>query len=181
VLQTVKNAVVLRPSIQFGPGDGFFNRFGAMARLSPALPLVGGGHTKFQPVYVGDVAEAIARAVEGRVKGGRIYELGGPEVLSFKECMEELLAVIGRRRFLVPVPWGAASLLGSVFSVLPNPVITADQVEQLKHDNIVSAAAEKEGRTFAAFGIRPQAVEAILPSYLWQYRAAGQFSHPDPA
>ena len=181
VLATVKDAVVFRPSIQFGPGDGFFNRFAAMARLSPALPLVGGGHTKFQPVYVGDVAEAIARAVDGKVKGGRIYELGGPEVLSFRACMEEMLSVIGRKRVLAPVPWGIASLLGSVFSLLPSPVITPDQVEQLKVDNVVSAAAQKDGRTFAALGIEPQAIEAILPSYLWQYRPAGQFSHPNAA
>jgi NADH dehydrogenase len=181
VLENVRNAVIFRPSIQFGPGDSFFNRFGAMARLSPALPMVGGGHTRFQPAYVGDVAEAIALAVDGKVKGGRVYELGGPEVLTFRECMEEMLAVIGRRRFLMPVPFWAASAMGSVLSLLPKPVITPDQVEQLKHDNVVSAAAEKEGRTFAGLGIRPQAIEAILPSYLWQYRAAGQFSHPDPA
>jgi len=108
----VKDAVIFRPSIVFGPEDGFFNRFAEMARLSPVLPLIGGGRTRFQPVYVGDVAEAIARSVDGDVKGGRIYELGGPNVLTFRQCLEEMLEVIGRRRLLVPIPWWVAACKG---------------------------------------------------------------------
>jgi uncharacterized protein YbjT (DUF2867 family) len=176
VLETVKDAVVFRPSVNFGPEDRFFNRFAEMARLSPALPLIGGGKTKFQPVFVGDVAEAIARSVDGTVKGGRIYELGGPEVLTFRQCMEEMLEVIGRRRMLVSVPWWVARLQGSVLGLLPNPPLTADQVTLLEYDNVVSAEAEKQGRTLAGIGIAPQSTEAILPSYLWSYRTAGQFT-----
>ncbi len=181
VLETVKDAVIFRPSIIFGPEDGFFNRFAAMSRFSPALPLIGGGETKFQPVYVGDVAEAIALSVEGKVQGGRIYELGGPEVLSFRECMETMLSVIDRKRMLVPVPWGIARLKASILGLLPNPLLTTDQVEMLRSDTIVSDAATKDGRTFAAFDIKPQAMEAILPSYLWQYRPAGQFTRQSKA
>ncbi|WP_421927980.1 complex I NDUFA9 subunit family protein [Neoaquamicrobium sediminum] len=181
VLETMPDAVIFRPSIMFGPEDGFFNRFAAMARLSPALPLIGGGHTKFQPVYVADVAEAIARSVEGKVEGGRIYELGGPETMTFKQCMEKMLEVIERKRMLVSVPWGMAQLQGSLLGLLPNPLLTRDQVEMLRTDNIVSQAAEQEGRTFAALGIKPQAMDAILPSYLWQYRQAGQFTQPNAA
>lgn len=181
VRETMKDAVIFRPSIVFGPEDGFFNRFAAMARLSPVLPLIGGGETKFQPVYVADVAEAIARSVEGKVKGGKVYELGGPQVLTFRQCMEEMLAVIGRKRVLAPVPWGLARLQASVLGLLPNPLLTTDQVEMLKADNIVSASAAKEGRSFAGLGIVPDPMEAILPSYLWQYRPAGQFTRPNAA
>ncbi len=181
VLETMPDAVIFRPSIMFGPEDGFFNRFAAMARLSPALPLIGGGHTKFQPVYVADVAEAIARSVEDKVEGGRIYELGGPETMTFKQCMEKMLEVIERKRMLVSVPWGMARLQGSLLGLLPNPLLTRDQVEMLRTDNVVSQAAEQEGRTFEALGIKPQAMDAILPSYLWQYRPAGQFTQPNAA
>jgi NADH dehydrogenase len=176
VLDIVKDAIVFRPSIVFGPEDRFFNRFAAMARLSPALPLIGGGETKFQPVYVGDVAEAIARAVDGKVAGGRVYELGGPEVRTFRALMEEMLKVIGRRRFLVPLPWWLARLQGRILGLLPNPLLTADQVELLKRDNVVSEAAREEGRTLEGLGITPRTTEAILPTYLWQYRTAGQFT-----
>ena len=175
VRETVRDAVILRPSIVFGPEDGFFNRFAAMSRLSPALPLIGGGHTRFQPVYVGDVAEAVARAVDGTVEGGRTYELGGPRALTFRQCMEDMLAVIERRRLLLPLPWWVAGLMGAVLGRLPNPLLTSDQVELLRSDNVVSDAAVREGRTLEGIGIRPQAMEAILPSYLWQYRATGQF------
>ena len=176
VMETVSDAVIFRPSIMFGPEDGFFNRFAAMARYSPALPLLGGGETKLQAVYVADVAEAIARAVDGDVQRGRIYELGGPEVRSFRTWMEEMLAVVGRKRLLVSVPWSIAGLMGSVLGLLPNPQLTRDQVEMLKTDNVVSATAESEGRTLAGIGIAAQAADAILPSYLWRYRQAGQFT-----
>lgn len=175
VLETIPDAVIFRPSINFGPEDSFFNRFADMARYSPVLPLIGGGHTKFQPVYVGDVAEAVARSVEGKIKGGQIYELGGPQVLTFKECMEELLTVIERKRLLVPVPWWVANLQASVLGLLPNPLLTKDQVLQLREHNIVSEEANNANRTLAGLDIQPQSIGTILPSYLWRFRAAGQF------
>jgi NADH dehydrogenase len=176
VLDTVPGAAIFRPSILFGPEDAFFNRFASMARLSPALPLIGGGTTKLQPAYAGDVAEAIALSVEGEAAGGRVWELGGPDVRTFRELMEEMLEIIGRRRLLVPVPWWLASLQGAVLGLLPNPLLTRDQVTLLKADNVVSRAAMEEGRIFAGLGIRPRSAAAILPSYLWQYRRAGQFT-----
>ena len=151
-----------------------------MARFRPVLPLIGGGATKFQPVYVGDVAEAIARSVDGEVEGGKVYELGGPKVLTFRECMEEMLTVIDRKRLLVSVPWWVASLQASVLGLLPNPLLTTDQVTQLRSDNVVSDKAADEGRTLPGLGIQPQALAAILPGYLWRYRAAGQFQQRRP-
>ncbi len=177
VLKTVKNALVVRPSIMFGPEDHFFNRFANMARFSPVLPLIGGGHTKFQPVYVGDVAEAIARHVDGTIDGGRILELGGPRVLTFRECMEEMLEVIDRKRMLVHVPWWVARIQGAILGILPNPLLTTDQVKQLQNDNVVSEKATQDGRTLEGLGIKPRTIEAILPTYLWTYRPAGQFTH----
>lgn len=176
VLETVPDAVIYRPSIIFGPEDRFFNRFANMARYSPALPLIGGGLTRFQPIFVGDVAEAIARSVDGKVAGGTIYELGGPQVLTFHECMETMLQVIDRKRWLVSVPWGIASLQGAILGMLPNPLLTTDQVTLLKTDNVVSEDAVQANRGIAAIGIQPQAVASILPSYLWRYRPAGQFT-----
>jgi NADH dehydrogenase len=175
VFETRPDAVVFRPSIMFGPEDHFFNRFAAMARFVPGFPLFGGGHTKFQPVFAGDVATAIADAVDGNVRGGRVYELGGPEVKTFRECLELMLEAVERRRLLVPVPWGVGSVMASVLQYLPNPLITPDQLSQLKIDNIVSAAAAAEGRTFAGLGIKPTSLEAVLPSYLGRYRPRGQF------
>ena len=176
VMDTMPDAVIYRPSIVFGPEDGFFNRFANMARFSPVLPLIGGGETRFQPIYVGDVAEAVARAVDGKVKSGSTYELGGPQVLSFKQCMEEMLEVIDRKRILLPMPWWAANLQASVLGLLPNPLLTKDQVMLLRSDNVVSKAAQDEGRTIAAVGIAPKSTASILPSYLWRYRYAGQFT-----
>ncbi|CAH2394866.1 complex I NDUFA9 subunit family protein [Mesorhizobium escarrei] len=181
VLETIKDAVILRPSINFGPEDSFFNRFANMARYSPVLPLIGGGRTKFQPVYVGDVAEAVTRSVDGKVQGGRIYELGGPQVLTFKQCMQELLAMIDRKRLLVSVPWWVANMQASILGLLPNPLLTKDQVLQLREHNIVSDAATRENRTLAGLGIQPQSIGSILPSYLWRYRAAGQFQRKTAA
>ncbi|ESX88575.1 complex I NDUFA9 subunit family protein [Mesorhizobium sp. LSHC412B00] len=175
VLETIPDAVIFRPSINFGPEDSFFNRFADMARYSPVLPLIGGGQTKFQPVYVGDVAEAVARSVEGKIKGGQIYELGGPQVLTFKQCMEELLTVIERKRLLVPVPWWMANLQASILGLLPNPLLTKDQVLLLRQPNIVSEEANKANRNLAGLDIQPQSIGTILPSYLWRFRAAGQF------
>lgn len=181
IMRTVPDAVILRPSIVFGPEDGFFNKFADMARFAPVLPLIGGGHTKFQPVYVADVAEAVARSVDGTIERGRTYELGGPEVLSFRQCLELVLRVTDRKNPLVTLPFGIASLIGSIASLVPlvTPPLTADQVTLLRSDNVVSEAARSEGRTLEAIGIEPVLVEAILPSYLVRYRQQGQFTRID--
>src|SRR3954471_18591448 len=159
VLAAKPDATVFRPSIMFGPEDDFFNKLAAVARVLPALPLVGGGETKFQPVFVGDVAEAIARAVDGDAKAGAVYELGGPEVRTFKQLMEYVLEVTERRRLLVPLPFGLAKLQANFLQYLPKPLLTPDQVELLKADNVVTAAAERDSRTLQALGITPTAME----------------------
>jgi uncharacterized protein YbjT (DUF2867 family) len=174
-LAAAPDAVIFRPSILFGPDDDFFNRFAGMARLSPMLPLVGGGHTRFQPVFVGDVAEAIAKAVDGQARPGTIYEVGGPEIFTFKELMQFVLDTTGRHRLLAPLPFWMAKLQAAFLQYLPKPLLTPDQVELLKHDNVVSDTADSEGRTLAAFGIAPQSIAAVVPSYLWRFRKAGQF------
>ncbi|MEJ0096801.1 MAG: complex I NDUFA9 subunit family protein [Bauldia sp.] len=181
VFETLPGSVVYRPSIMFGPDDHFFNRFAALARVLPAFPLFGGGHTRFQPVFAGDVATAIADAVEGKVQGGRVYELGGPEVKTFRECLELMLATIERRRLLVPVPWSLAMAGAAVAERLPKPLITVDQLRQLQIDNLVSEAARKEGRTLAGLGIDATSLEAMLESYLYRFRPHGQFDRPRPA
>jgi uncharacterized protein YbjT (DUF2867 family) len=175
VLATVPDATVFRPSIMFGPEDDFFNRFAAMARISPFLPLVGGGETKFQPVFVGDVAQAILKAAGGAAKGGTIYELGGPEVQTFRQLMAYVLAVTERKRVLLPIPFGLAKLQAYLLNLMPTPLLTPDQVESLRADNIVSEAAIAQGRTIGDLGITPSALEAIVPSYLWRFRKTGQF------
>ncbi|MDC9831875.1 complex I NDUFA9 subunit family protein [Rhizobium binxianense] len=178
ILTIKPDAVIFRPSIVFGPEDSFFNKFADMARMSPILPLIGGGKTKFQPVYVEDIAEAVARAVDGKVAGGKVYELGGPEVLSFRECLETMLKVTSRKNPLVSLPFGVASLIGSIASLVPfiTPPITPDQVRMLKRDNIVSAEAEAEGRTLKGLGITPTMPASVLGSYLVQYRPHGQYT-----
>ena len=175
VLAATPEATIFRPSIVFGPNDDFFNRFAALARLSPALPLVGGGATRFQPVYAGDVAEAMAKAVAGETKPGTIYELGGPQVMSFKELMQYVLATIERRRLLVPIPFWVARIQALFFEFMPKPLLTRDQVELLRSDNVVSDSARAESRTLEGLGIVPRSVEAIVPSYLWRFRKTGQF------
>jgi uncharacterized protein YbjT (DUF2867 family) len=175
VLAARPEATIFRPSIMFGPEDEFFNKFAALARILPALPLIGGGTTRFQPVFVGDVAEAIARAVDGAAKAGSTYEVGGPEVQTFKELMEYVLEVTERRRFLIPLPFPLAKFQATFLQYLPTPLLTPDQVELLKTDNVVSPAAEHEGRTLAALDIAPTAMEVIVPSYLWRFRKTGQF------
>jgi len=181
VRETLPDAAIIRPSIMFGPEDDFFNKFADLARFSPVLPLVGGGKTRFQPVYVSDVAEAIARAVDGTLEQGKIYELGGPDVLTFRELMEEILRVIGRRRLLLPVPWSFAAIPAAVSGILPKPFVTLDQLRLLRHDNVVSEKAVAEGRTLDGMGIRAETLDAILPSYLWRYRPHGQFARRRPA
>ncbi|MET0748886.1 MAG: complex I NDUFA9 subunit family protein [Rhizobium sp.] len=178
ILTILPDAIIMRPSIVFGPEDGFFNKFADMSRLAPALPLIGGGRTKFQPVYVKDVAEAVGLAVDGKLTPGAVYELGGPEVLSFRECLETVLKIVNRKRPLVSLPFGLASLIGSIASMVPlvTAPITVDQVKLLKTDNVVSPEAEAEGRTLAGIGIRPTMLTSVLPSYLVRFRPQGQFS-----
>jgi uncharacterized protein YbjT (DUF2867 family) len=175
VRAAVPAATIFRPSILFGPEDDFFNRFAAMARLSPVLPLVGGGHTRFQPVFVGDVAEATARAVDGEVAAGTTYELGGPEVKTFRELMEFVLATTGRRRLLLPLPFPLATFQATFLQFLPKPPLTPDQVKLLRVDNVVSPEAERERRTLPALGVEPTTIAAVVPTYLWRFRKYGQF------
>lgn len=175
-LETVPGAVVFRPSIVFGPEDQFFNRFANLSRFMPFLPLIGGGTTRLQPVFVGDVAEAIARAVDGAVPGGRIYELGGPEVKTFRECLELMLKEIERSRPLLPLPWSIARLQASIMEWLPNPMMTRDQLKLLEVDNVVSHHAIAEGRTLQGIGITPTSLAAVLPSYLVRFKPHGQFN-----
>ena len=173
------DAVIVRPSIVFGPEDEFFNRLAAMARFSPALPLIGGGQTKFQPVYVGDVAEAIARAIDGDAAPGVTYELGGPDVATFESLMQRMLKVIERKRFLVPLPWGVAKAMATILGLLPKPLLTVDQVKLLESDNVVSEKAKTENRTLPGLGITPHGMAAILPSYLRRFRRTGEYNiHP---
>jgi uncharacterized protein YbjT (DUF2867 family) len=164
-------AAILRPSVVFGPEDQFFNRFAAMAMVLPALPLIGGGHTRFQPVYVGDVAEAAVRCLSEPAAAGRTYELGGPKVYTFRELIELLLAEIRRRRLLIDVPFGLAEFQARLLSILPTPPLTPDQVELLKGDNVVSAGA----MTLETLGIAPTALETILPTYLDRFRRGGWY------
>lgn len=177
VRAAIPSATILRPSIVFGPEDDFFNRFAAMAMFAPALPLIGGGHTKFQPVYVDDVADAVAAALERSDASGKTYELGGPRVYTFKALLELMLAVIDRKRLLAPLPFFAApfaGFAGEALGLAPfmKPPITRDQIRLLKTDNIVSEGA----LTIADLGVTPRTVEAILPAYLYRYRKYGQFA-----
>jgi uncharacterized protein YbjT (DUF2867 family) len=176
VLEAQPQAVIMRPSIVFGPEDDFFNRFAALARISPVLPLVGGGHMRFQPVFVGDVAEAIAQAADGNARAGTTYELGGPGIRTFKQLMQFVLATIERKRLLVPLPFVLAKFKAAFLQFAPSPFsLTGDQVELLRTDNVVSDAAQANGRTLAALGIEPELIEAIVPAYLWRFRKTGQF------
>ena len=171
VREAFANAVIFRPSIVFGPEDQFFNRFAALARFLPALPLVGGGRTRFQPVFAGDVATAILSALEDRSTSGRTYELGGPGIYSFRELMEFILRETDRRRLLIPVPFGLATLQAFFLQFLPSPLLTPDQVRLLRTDNVVAQGA----LTLADLGIVPTSVEAEVPGYLWRYRPRGQY------
>ena len=172
VLEAFPDATIVRPSIVFGPEDGLFNLFAALARLSPVLPLIGGGRTEFQPVYVGDVADAIVACLDDGATKGKVYELGGPAVYSFRRLMELTLNAIGRRRLLLPVPWFVASLEAAFLELLPKPLLTRDQVAQLKVDNVVAEGA----LTLADLGIQPTAAEVILPTYLDRFRPGGRLT-----
>ncbi len=182
VREIYPDAVVVRPSIVFGPDDDFFNRFAAMAQISPVLPLIGGGHTRFQPVFVGDVGKALAVAATAPEAAGQTYELGGPAAFTFRQLLELMLSEIGKRRVLLPLPWPAASLLGAagdaadglagVIGASLSIPVTADQVILLKSDNVVSGAYP--GLT--ELGITPTTLEAVLPSYLYRFRKGGQYA-----
>ena len=185
VLAAVPSAKILRPSVVFGPEDQFFNRFAAMAQKMPALPLIGGGATRLQPVYVGDVAETAARLLNGAGAAGAVYELGGPSIKTLREIFEFVLATTHRARPLVALPFGVAGAIGAVSETLNKWLlglipaefsVTRDQVELLRHDNIVSEKAIAEGRTLAGLGLTPESVEAIVPAYLYRYRKSGQFA-----
>jgi len=173
--QAVRDAfptvTILRPSVVFGPEDQFFNRFAAIAMLSPVLPLIGGGETRFQPVYVGDVADAVMKCLEDSASAGRLYELGGPKIYTFRELLDLLLSEIRRKRRFLDVPFGLAAAQARLMSILPNPPLTPDQVELLKRDNVVSSGA----MTLASLGIAPTVAEVILPTYLDRFRRGGWY------
>jgi len=180
VLEEFPGAIIIRPSIVFGPEDEFFNRFAAMARVSPLLPLIGGGRTRFQPIFVGDLAAAIAHAVEGAAMPGTIYEVGGPEVLSFRDLLERTLVYSGRERGFVSLPFWLAKLQALLTWPLPNSLrpLTVDQVRLLQSDNVVSPQAIKDGRTLAALGVQTaQSIGSVVPGYLERFMPKGQFSH----
>lgn len=182
VREAFPGAAILRPSIVFGPEDDFFNRFAAMARISPVLPLIGGGKTKIQPVFAGDVAKAVVAGLTGKTEPGAPYELGGPEVLTMKEVMQRVLAYTMRKRLLLSEPFFIAKLQGAFLQWLPKPLLTVDQVRMLETDNVVSEEARRAGRTLERLGIEPVAIKSVVPEYLEQYRPRGQFSvyRPEP-
>jgi len=171
VLEAFPKATIMRPSIVFGPEDGFLNRFGDLAAKAPFMPLICGS-TRFQPVYVGDVADAICQALTTDAFQGQTYELGGPATYSFKEILRFLLEVTMRRRPFLPIPTPLAKVQGAVLGLLPNPPLTLGQVKMLEHDNVVAEGAQG----LSAFGVEPTPVEAIAPSYLVRYRPRGRFS-----
>ena len=173
--QLVPSATIIRPSIVFGPEDNFFNQFAGLAKILPALPLIGGGETKFQPVFVGDVAECIAKLIDGEIKSGQTYELGGPDIMSFKEILQYILDITGRKRLLVPIPFPIAMIQAAIMEWLPGQMLTRDQVRLLQQDNVVSAGAVSEHRTLEGAGIKPASVAAIVPTYLYRFRKTGQF------
>ncbi|VAW07905.1 NAD-dependent epimerase/dehydratase, partial [hydrothermal vent metagenome] len=180
VREAIPSATIIRPSIVFGQEDKFFNKFAAMATMSPALPLIGGGKTRFQPIYVDDVADAICETLVRPEARGRIYELGGPRIYTFKELLELMLYETGRKRALIPVPFPIASLIGlagQIAGIVPfvEPPLTRDQVRLLKRDNVVGG----DVATLNDLDIQPHTVEAILPTYMTPYRKYGQFAeHP---
>ena len=172
VLRGFSPVTVLRPSIIFGPGDGFFNRFGQMAMMAPALPVIGGGKNMMQPVFVGDVADAVVVALRDHKTDDQVYELGGPNSYSFKRLMEMTCAAIKRPRPLLPVPFGVMHLAASFLQLLPNAPVTRDQLYLLEQDNVVG----KKAKGFAELGLKPQSVEAHISDYLAHLRPGGRFS-----
>tara|TARA_Y100000310_G_scaffold47082_1_gene43667 strand:- start:630 stop:1571 length:942 start_codon:yes stop_codon:yes gene_type:complete len=171
IQKVFKPSVILRPSLVFGPEDKFFNVFASIAQFSPALPLIGGGKVKFSPIYVGDVAKAIVKTLKLENSKPKIYELGGPKNYSFKELMEILLEEIKKKRFLIPIPFSVAKLQSYFLQMMPNPLLTSDQVDMLKYNNIVSG----EYPTLEDLGIRGKTIQSILPKYIYRFRTGGQF------
>jgi uncharacterized protein YbjT (DUF2867 family) len=176
VLRAFPSAVILRPSIVFGPEDDFLNRFARMAQISPVMPLIGFGKTKFQPVYVGDLAKAIVAGIDGRAKKGAIYELGGPQVLSFRQLLDKIAVYTQRPRPYVPLPFSIATLQAAFLQLLPNAPLTVDQVRMLRKDNIVSTSSKNEQLTLEGLGIVPTSLDVIAPDYLWRFRPKGEFA-----
>jgi uncharacterized protein YbjT (DUF2867 family) len=175
VRELYPDAVVVRPSVVFGPGDGFFDRFAAMAQISPVLPLIGGGESRFQPIFVGDLAKALARVVSDPAAAGRTYELGGPAAFTFRELMMLMLKETGQRRLLLPIPWpvaGALGRLGDLAAFAVTPPVTSDQVRLLKIDNVVSGAWPG----LAELGVPATTIESVLPTWLYKYRRGGQYA-----
>ena len=172
ILNNFNRSVILRPSIVYGPEDKFFNQFASLAEFLPALPLIGGGLTYFQPIYVGDVAQSIVTILEKENINNNIYELGGPNTFTFKELMKILLKQIQKKRFLIPIPFSFAKFQARILQLLPKPLLTADQVEMLKYDNIVS----NNYPTLKDLKINPKTVESVLPSYIWRFRKGGEFA-----
>ena len=171
VHENFASATILRPSVVFGVEDDFFNMFGRLATVLPALPLIGGGHTKFQPVYVGDIADAVMKAIAMPKTAGQTYELGGADILTFRQIYERLFAETGRKRLLISLPWGVAKLQGCVMGLLPKPPLTSDQVESLKTDNVVAHGA----KSLADLGIAPTSLDVVLPTYLARFKPGGRF------
>jgi len=171
IQDTFKQSVILRPGIMFGPEDKFFNTFATLAQFSPVLPLIGGGKTVFEPIYVGDVAQTIVKSLELNNSKPSIYELGG-ENYSFKELMQILLSEINKKRFLIPIPWGMAKFQSYFLQMLPTPLLTPDQVTMLRYDNVVSG----EYKTLKNLKIQPTTIQSILPKYIYRFRSGGEFS-----
>lgn len=167
-------ATIVRPSLVFGPDDDFFNRFASLARMLPALPLIGGGRMRFQPVYVGDVAAAVSRLLKDSRTAGKTYELAGPEVLTMRDVLALVLRETHRKRLLVPIPFWLARIQGALLGLLPSPMLTLDQVRMLETDNVASEGTPG----LRDLGIVPTAAEAILPTYLWRFRKEGEFASP---
>ncbi len=174
VLKAFPNAIIMRPSLIFGQGDGFFNLFGAISALSPILPVIG-AKTLFQPIYVGDVATAFSLAAKGKAKNGTIYELGGAEILSMRELMQEITTQTGRNNYLLNVPSWIAKSKAFFLQILPSPLVTVDQITQLETDNVVCEQAIKQKRDIKSLGIKLTTMQAILPTYMWRFRKDGEF------
>ena len=172
IINNFNRSVILRPSVIFGPEDKFFNRFASIAEFLPILPLIGGGLTYFQPIYVGDIAKSIMAVLEKEEINNNIFELGGPQIITYKELMKILLKEINKKRFLVPIPFPFAKFQAKILQLLPKPLLTVDQVEMLKYDNIVT----NKYPTLKDLKINPKTIESVLPNYIWRFRKGGQFA-----
>ncbi|EJF80363.1 complex I NDUFA9 subunit family protein [Bartonella doshiae] len=174
-------AIIMRPSVIFGPEDYFFNTLADLSRFLPIMPLFGGGQSKLQPVYVGDIAEFVARVLEGKVIFGKSYDLGGPQIMTFQNILENTLKIIHRKKTILSIPFSIGLFIGSLLGIIGKlpfipTLLTADQIRFLQMDNIVSPKAIENGCTLEGVGIVPRAMAAFLPSYLWRFRPHGQFS-----